>query len=233
MPAGHDGAGTPPGRAWPWTARLLADLAARNPAAEWRIIVTTAVGHAIAVTRIPGPRQRDGPPEPAPGTGLVGRVTLTIQEDILAQPLPGPLLPGSGPDPPAGILARALRAAAFAADRARVIAAADAAAGGCAHQSASSAYRPSPRLKDYIAARDLTCRYPPCGRPVWCGDLDHTISFEKSHLTCKYNLGGLCRTHHIIKQHLCWNLHQTAPGIFQWITPSGRTFAATPDAHPV
>jgi hypothetical protein len=230
------------GRVGPVTAaqaRLLADLATRNPAAEWRIIVTTAVGHAIAVTRIPRPRQRDGPPEPAPGTGLVGRVTLTIPEDILAQPPPagppppGPLLPGSGPDPPVGILARALRAAAVAADRARAIAAADAAAGGCAHQSASSAYRPSPRLKDYIAARDLTCRYPPCGRPVWCGDLDHTIPFEKSHLTCKCNLGGLCRTHHIIKQHLCWSLHQTAPGTFQWITPSGRTFTATPDAHPL
>jgi hypothetical protein len=229
-------------------ASRLADLATRNPAAEWRIIVTTPAGHAIAVTRIPRRRERDGPPVPAPGTGLVGRVTLTIPEDILAQPpparpppgplppgplLPGPLLPRSGPDPPAGILARALRAAAVAADRARAIAAADAAAGGCAHQDASSAYRPPARLRDYITARDLTCRYPTCRQPAWRGDLDHTIPFERSHLTCSCNLGGLCRTHHIIKQHLCWSLHQTVPGIFRWTTPSGRAFTATPDVHPV
>ena len=237
----------------------LADLAAGNPAAEWRVIVTTPAGQAIAVTRMPRPRERDGPLAPAPGTGLVSRVTLTIPEDILAQPPPpgppppgpplsgppppgpplsgppppGPPLSGPGPDPPVGILARALRAAAVAADRARAIAQADAAAGGCAHQDASSAYRPPPRLRDYITARDLTCRYPTCRQPAWRGDLDHTIPFEKSLLTCRCNLGGLCRTHHIIKQHLCWSLHQTAPGTFRWTTPSGRDFTATPDVHPV
>jgi Domain of unknown function (DUF222) len=225
------------GRIGPVTAiqaRRLAELAARNPAAEWRIIVTTPAGHAMAVTRIPRPRNRDGPLEFAPGIGLVSRVTLTIPEDILAQPPPpGPPPLRAGPDPPAGILARALRAAAVAADRARAGAQGDAAAGGCAHKSASSAYRPPPRLKDYIAARDLTCRYPTCGRPAWRGDLDHTIPFEKSHLTCRCNLGGLCRTHHIIKQHLCWSLHQTAPGIFQWTTPAGLTFTVTPDVHPM
>jgi hypothetical protein len=212
----------------------LADLATRNPAAEWRIIVTAPAGHAIAVTRIPRPRERDGPPVPVPGTGLVSRVTLTIPEDILARPpSSGRPLPGPGPDPPAGILARALRAAAVAADRARAVAQADAAAGGCAHQDASPAYRPPARLRDYVTARDLTCRYPTCRQPAWRGDLDHTIPFEKSHLTCSCNLGGLCRTHHIIKQHLCWSLHQTAPGTFRWTTPSGRAFTATPDVHPV
>ncbi len=36
-------------------ARRLAGCAARDPAAEWRIIVTTPAGQAIAVTRIPRP----------------------------------------------------------------------------------------------------------------------------------------------------------------------------------
>ena len=238
-------------------ARWLAEYASRDPAAEWRIIVTTPGGQAIAVTRIPRPRERGSPPSSRAGpaksgaaAGLISRVTLTIPEDILAQPQdllaqpqpqgpgtgPGPD-PGSGPgpdpDPPGGILARALRAAAEAAGRARVTAEADAAVGGCAHGSASAAYRSPPRLKEYIAARDLTCRFPTCRQPAWRGDLDHTIPFEKGGLTCRCNLGGLCRTHHQVKQHLCWRLEQTAPGIFRWTTPAGRTFPATPDVHPV
>ncbi len=241
------------GRIGPVTAaqaRWLAEYASRDPATEWRIIVTAPGGQAIAVTRIPRPRERGSPPSsragPAKsgaGAGLVSRVTLTIPEDILAQPQdllaqppqgPGT---GSGPDPdpgpPGGILARALRAVAEAAARAQVSAEADAAVGGCAHGSASAAYRPPPRLKEYIAARDLTCRFPTCRQPAWRGDLDHTIPFEKGGLTCRCNLGGLCRTHHQVKQHLYWHLEQTAPGIFRWTTPAGRTFAATPDVHPV
>jgi len=69
-------------------ARRLAGCAAGDPNAEWRIIVTTPGGAALAVTRIPRPRGRDGPPAPgtatsaAAGTGLVSRVTLTITEDL-------------------------------------------------------------------------------------------------------------------------------------------------------
>jgi len=221
------------GRIGPVTAvqaRQLAGLAARNPAAEWRIIVTTPGGHAITVTRIPRPRprERDGQPPPGDGTGLAGRVTLTIPDDILAHPPPR----GPGPDPPGETVARALQTAARAAARARDSAHADAAAGGCAHRSASPAYRPPPRLQDYITARDLTCRFPTCRQPAWRGDLDHTIPYDKGGPTCRCNLGGLCRTHHQLKQHPHWRLEQTAPGAFQWTTPASRTFSATPDTYP-
>src|SRR6266545_1767249 len=58
------------GRIGPVTAaqaRQLAGCAARDPAAEWRIIITSPAGHAIAVTRIPRPRGRDRPPRPVGG----------------------------------------------------------------------------------------------------------------------------------------------------------------------
>ena len=187
-----------------------------DTAAEWRIIVTTGAGHALAVTRIPRPGGR--PPGDGAGTGLVGRITLTIPEDVAAHPPPWPG-PGAGTDPPGGILSRALQAAAPAAARARAAMAADAAAGGCAHTAASSAYRPPPRLKEYIAARDLTCRFLRCRQPAWRGDLDHTIPFDDGGMTCRCNLGGVCRTHHLLKHHPDWNLRQVAPGVFTWTTP--------------
>jgi hypothetical protein len=261
------------GRIGPVTAtqaRRIAECAADDPGAEWRIIVTTPEGAALAVTRIPRPRNRgrDGLPSQAPsastspgtatgtgtvigtltgtgtgpvtrvgtgtgtltGIGLVSRVTLMIPEDLAASP-PRPLGQEAGPWPAGDILGLAVRAAARAATQARAAATADAAAGGCAHGSASASYRPPRRLQDYIAARDLTCRFLRCRQPAWRGDLDHTIAFDDGGLTCRCNLGGLCRLHHIIKHHADWKLEQIAPGIFRWTTPSGRTFIATPDAH--
>jgi hypothetical protein len=242
------------GRIGPITAsqaRDLARAAVRDPGTQWRIIVTTTGGQALAVTRIPCPRPRGRPPGSGTGqeagdaagtgvrnrlgagVGLVGRVTLTIPEDIAAHP---PSWPGrgsgAGPGLPDGILSRALQAAATAAARARAAMTADhAAAGGCAHTTATPAYRPPPRLKEYIAARDLTCRFPRCRQPAWRGDLDHTIPYDNGGKTCRCNLGGLCRTHHILKHHPDWKLRQIAPGIFAWTTPAGRTYTTTPDTH--
>ncbi len=253
------------GRIGPVTAtqaRQLAAIAATDPGTEWRIIITTSAGHALAVTRIPRPRPR--PPgavtEPgaraAPGahtrpgersrestgTGLVGRVTLTIPEDTLTHPPPRPepepaagTGEGTGPPGPPGqntgqILGLALRAA----TRARAAMAADTTTtAGCAHTTASPGYRPPPRLKEYITARDLTCRFPRCRQPAWRGDLDHTIPFDNGGLTCRCNLGGLCRSHHLLKHHPDWKLAQTTPGHFTWTTPSGRTHTTTPDTHPL
>lgn len=219
------------GRIGPITAsqaRRLADVASADPAAEWRVIVTTRAGQALAVARIPRPRVRGEPAGhdgPAAGAGLVGRITLTISEDALTSP--------PGRDPPGGIAAAALRTANRAAARAKEQARGNAAAGGCAHQAESLAYRPPPRLLEFVIARDLTCRFPSCRQPAWRGDLDHTIPHDHGGRTCSCNLGPLCRTHHQIKQLRGWLLSQPSPGIFEWITPTGRRYTATPDIHPV
>jgi hypothetical protein len=81
--------------------------------------------------------------------------------------------------------------------------------------------------------RDLTCRFPSCRQPAWRGDLDHTRPYDQGGLTCGCNLGGLCRRHHMLKQHPDWRLTQSQPGIFQWTTPTGRRYAVTPEIHPV
>ena len=222
-------------------ARHLAQAAETDPAAQWRIIITNSAGQAITVTRIPrrsrgrsGPgrhsQARDGPAPP--GTGLIGRITLTVTRDTLREhsAKPGP---AAGPGPPGGIAAAALRAAARALDLAEAQAQADAAVGGCAHAGQSPAYQPPPRLRERVTARDLTCRYPACRQPAWRADLDHTIPYDRGGRTCTCNLGGACRRHHALKQHPRWKLDQTSPGEFTWTTPAGRTYTVGPDVHPV
>jgi hypothetical protein len=247
------------GRIGPITAvqaRLLAQSAQADPAAQWRVIVTNAAGQAFAVSRIRRPRRdpatsesglasSGGTPE-LPGAGLVGRVTVTITEETLrvCGP-PNRSGPRAGAGPPGGsrptarqglpppIVSAALRAAARALHRAVVRAAADHAAGGCAHLDESPAYRPPPRLRDRVVARDVTCRNPVCRQPAWRADLDHTRPFDQQGRTCSCNLGGACRKDHGLKQHRRWKLEQSRPGLFTWTTPAGRTYAADPDTYPV
>jgi hypothetical protein len=199
---------------------------------------------------------RDGPGpsrgRPPPGAGLAGRITLTITQDTIRQHTtgtpgpaageagPGPPAAAAGPGPPArapaprpsGTAAAALRAAARALHQALARARADAAAGGCAHHARSAAYRPPPRLREQVTARDLTCRHPACRQPAGRAGLDHTRPFDDGGPTCPCNLGGACRRHHQLKQHPRWTLAQTRPGHFTWTTPAGRT-TTTPDTHPL
>jgi hypothetical protein len=201
-------------------ARDLADLAARDSAVRWLVIVTNAKGQAEAVAPVPQVR---GQADPGAQPGLVRRVTLTISKDSLAWP-PDKDLPAA--------LRRALHAAVLAAERAGQRAAMDeAAAGGCAHRQESPGYRPAPRLREFVTARDVTCRFPTCRQPVWRCDLDHSVPYHKGGRTCACNLGGLCRFHHQIKQHRLWQLIQQAPGMFAWTTPAGRVYTAEPDRH--
>jgi hypothetical protein len=246
------------GRIGPITAtqaRQLAQAADADPAAQWRVIVTNGAGQAIAVSRIRRRRARDGPdPDrdghgpaseatglardgPLPGAGLVGRVTVTIGQDVIADSQHRPGGPGrsSEPDglgPASGIAAVALRAAARALALALAQAKADEAAGGCAHKDESPAYRPPPRLREFVTARDVTCRFPPCRQPAWRADLDHTLAWDKGGRTCGCDLGGGCRRHHQLKQHPRWRLEQIRPGVFTWTTPAGRTYTTGPDIQP-
>ena len=227
-------------------ARQLAAAAEADPRTQWRVIVTNAAGQAITVSRIRrrtgGGRirerlARDGPrlardDRPSPGSGLVSRLTLTITEEMVRE-LSSAAGQRSGPGPPGGMAAAAVKAAARALDRALTEAQADAAAGGCAHHGESAGYRPPPRLREQVIARDVTCRGPVCRQPAWRSDLDHTIAYDKGGRTCRCNIGGACRRDHQLKQHPRWKLEQTRPGYFTWTAPGGRTYTVEPDVHPV
>jgi hypothetical protein len=228
-------------------ARRLASLALRSAATQWRIILTDADGRAIALTRLPRFRPAAGthdPPAAPTGTGttgttgtgtgtgtteltgIIGRVTIVLPADALDT------APPANPRLSRGIYARLLHAARRARDHAQQRADADRhTLGGCAHTMASPAYRPPPRIREHVTARDGTCRGPRCGQPAWRADLDHTIPYDHGGRTCPCDLGALCRRHHQLKQHPGWTLTQPEPGTFRWTTPAGRTYTTRPHRY--
>jgi hypothetical protein len=213
----------------PGQARQLLALAVRSPATTWRVIITSDTGRALAVhhARPPRPaRTRDTGPNM---TGVIGRVTITIRAATIGTPdaWPGPDSPLTIQHIAPAILHAARHAANSHAEQD------DGEGGGCAHPMASAAYRPPPRIREHVAARDRTCRFGPCGQPAWRTDLDHTLPWHKGGPTCPCNLGGCCRTHHKIKQLPGWHLDQPHPGTFTWTTPAGRTYHVEPDHYPV
>ena len=207
----------------PLTALTLARTAAEDGACEWRVIVTGPTGQALAVTRV----RRSRIQRSSAAGGLFSRITLTVPAEIL-ESVTAPALSHLYA---LGALGEMLIRAWQAARDAATEASGWQPTGTCAHLHASPAYRPPARLRDFIVARDQTCRSPICGQPAWRGDLDHTIAYENGGPTCACNLGALCRTHHRLKQRLGWQLEQTAAGVLTWTTPTGRKYTATPDSY--
>jgi hypothetical protein len=206
----------------------LALTAAADPYARWQVIVTDSDGYAIAVETV---RRRYPPGQARRSAGVTGYVAVTIPAAVLDRSA------DTGSDSPAlvgrGIRAAVLRTARRAYARARQQAAVDAAAsGGCSHTDATASYRPTPKIRDFVTARDQTCRNPRCRQPARHTDLDHSTAWHKGGPTCRCNLGAYCRVHHQVKQLPGWTLTQIRPGHFQLTTPAGRSYATSPDPYP-
>jgi hypothetical protein len=234
----------------PKAARQLAEMAAVDSRAEWRVIVTDRSGRALLVTRVP---RRDhaanrpgtglGAGLNSRGSGLVSRITLTLSLELVngePQSASAAVEPG-GAGRLQKVLAAAISAARKAVARAENEAGASGTAGiaagmpvtGCSHHEAEAHYRPSDRLRELVIARDQTCRSPRCRQPAWQADLDHTIPYGNGGRTCRCNIGPVCRREHQIKQRPGWRLDQPQPGIFEWTTPAGRRYQVTPDRYPL
>ena len=85
-------------------------------------------------------------------------------------------------------------------------------------------YEPPQALKDFLIARDRTCRFPGCRRSAILSDLDHAQSWESGGVTSIENLGALCRRHHKLKTHYGWQLESFADGSCTWRSPAGKEF---------
>ena len=85
-------------------------------------------------------------------------------------------------------------------------------------------YEPPQHLKDFLIARDRTCRFPGCRRSALLSDLDHAESWESGGETSPDNVGALCRRHHRLKTHDGWKIESFADGSCTWTSPLGKTF---------
>ncbi len=96
-------------------------------------------------------------------------------------------------------------------------------------------YEPPQALKDFLIARDRTCRFPGCRRSAILADLDHAESWRSGGETSPENLGALCRRHHKMKTHHGWQLESFADGSCIWRSPLGKEFftPARPADEPV
>ncbi len=92
-------------------------------------------------------------------------------------------------------------------------------------------YRPSPRMKRLLAARDLHCRAPGCRAPAFRCDLDHTIDAALGGATSTDNLAHLCRGHHLVKHHGGWTVTQDPDGTLHWKSPTGRVDTDVPPSR--
>ena len=85
-------------------------------------------------------------------------------------------------------------------------------------------YEPPQHLKDFLIARDRTCRFPGCRRSALLSDLDHAESWESGGSTSPDNLGALCRRHHRLKTHDGWKIESFSDGSCTWTSPLGKQF---------
>jgi hypothetical protein len=85
-------------------------------------------------------------------------------------------------------------------------------------------YEPPQALKDFLIARDRTCRFPGCRRSAALSDLDHAQSWEEGGSTSAENLGALCRRHHRLKTHDGWSVTSSVDGSCTWVSPLGKKF---------
>lgn len=83
-------------------------------------------------------------------------------------------------------------------------------------------YLPPQALRDFLLARDRTCRFPGCRRSGIKGEIDHAIPWEEGGETSPTNLGLLCKRHHQLKTHGGWKLESFEDGSCEWTSPLGK-----------
>ena len=83
-------------------------------------------------------------------------------------------------------------------------------------------YLPPQALRDFLLARDKTCRFPGCRRSGVKGEIDHAVPWEEGGETSRSNLGLLCKRHHQLKTHGGWKLESFEDGSCEWTSPLGK-----------
>lgn len=92
-------------------------------------------------------------------------------------------------------------------------------------------YRPPAPLAEHILIRDITCVWPGCDRPASGAgvDIDHILDWARGGVTADHNLGTFCERHHVDKHQTGWQVAETSPGRFDYVSPTGHTYTRPPE----
>ncbi len=92
-----------------------------------------------------------------------------------------------------------------------------------------SRYRLPERLREFIAFRDGTCRFPGCRRRATRCQIDHAEAWDDGGASDPENLGALCTRHHQLKTHGGWQLLDSRDdGSCIWQSPARRVHQRDP-----
>jgi hypothetical protein len=90
-------------------------------------------------------------------------------------------------------------------------------------------YEVPERLREFIIARDRTCRFPGCRRRADLSQIDHATPWDDGGQSNPANLGALCVRHHQLKTHAGWQITESkADGSCMWTSPHGRRYDHDP-----
>ena len=86
-------------------------------------------------------------------------------------------------------------------------------------------YQVPDRLRDFITARDKTCRFPGCRRKAASCQVDHADAWSDNGETSRSNTGALCTRHHQLKTHGGWTITNShGDGSCTWTSPQDRNY---------
>lgn len=92
-----------------------------------------------------------------------------------------------------------------------------------------STYTVPDALRAFVAARDITCRFPGCHRRAQRGQADHARPWRQGGETSRANLGMLCIRHHQLKTHAGWSIVSSSDdGSCLWRSPAGEDYDHPP-----
>jgi hypothetical protein len=92
----------------------------------------------------------------------------------------------------------------------------------------SGSYRPSQRLRDFVAARDGVCSFPTCNQPGYRCEYEHITPYGSGGQTCRCNGALACKRHNLCKINTGWAYRYDADGSFTWTDDTGHSYRGHP-----
>ena len=89
-------------------------------------------------------------------------------------------------------------------------------------------YRPSQRLRDFVAARDGVCTFPTCNQPAYRCEYEHITPYGQGGQTCRCNGALACKRHNLCKIDTGWRYTVNPDGSFTWTDDTGHSYRSHP-----